>query len=122
MDEPLQHREEPAVIDVEGCARLMDRKRGLADAVPLDGRSPERGGPTMRVEPGKEEDFRYMRGWLASTEWLDRLIAATEPEAAAGANPSWSPRRHSTGRTSVMERRRLLEWSVRAAPALVGKS
>ena len=110
------------MIDVEGCARLMDRKRRLAEALPVSGRSPERGGPAVRIEPGKEEDFRYMRGWLAGSEWLDRLIAATEPEAAAGANPSWPPGRHSTGRTSVMERRRLLEWSGQAAPALVGKS
>ena len=110
------------MIDVEGCARLMDRRRRLVKALPLSSRSPEREGPAVRIEPGKEEDFRYMRGWLASSEWLDRLIAATEPEAAAGANPSWLPGRHSTVRTSVMERRRLLEWSVRAAPALVGKS
>jgi len=110
------------VIDVEGRARLMDRRRRLVKALPLSGRSPEREGPAVRIEPGKEEDFRYMRGWLASSEWLDRLIAATEPEAAAGANPSWPPGRHSTGRTSVMERRRLLEWSGEAAPALVGKS
>ena len=108
--------------DVEGCARLIDRKRRPAEALPLSGPSPEREGPAVRIEPGKEEDLRHMRDWLASSEWLDRLIAAREPEAAAGAEPSWPPGRHSTGRTFFTAGRRLLEWSGEAAPALVGKS
>ncbi len=31
-----------------------------------------------KVEPGKEEEFRYLESWLAAGEWLDRLIEATE--------------------------------------------
>jgi len=110
------------VINVEGCARLMDRRRRPAEAPPLSGRSPERDGPAVRIEAGKEEDFRYMRGWLASSEWLDRLIAATEPEAAAGADPSWQPGRHSMGCTFFTTGRRLLEWSGNAVLARVAKS
>jgi hypothetical protein len=109
------------VIDVKAWARLMDRRRRLAEALPLDSRSPEREGPAVRIEPGKEEDFLYLRGWLGSSEWLDRLIAATEPEAAAGAAPSCPPGRHLTGCTSVIQRRRLLEWSGDPAPARVGE-
>ena len=109
-------------MDVEGHTRLMDRKRRLAGALPLSGRSPEREGPAVRIEAGKEEDLRYMRGWLASSEWLDRLIAAAEPEAAAGIGLGRSPGLHLTGRTSVMERRRLLEWSGNAVLARVAKS
>jgi hypothetical protein len=100
----------------------MDRKRRLAEALPLSGRSPEREGPAVRIEPGKGEDFRYMRGWLASSEWLDRLIAATEPEAAAGIGLGRSPGLHLTGPVVLTAGRRLLEWSGEAAPARVGKS
>ncbi len=33
----------------------------------------------VHIVPGKEEEFRYLRGWLAASDRLDRLIAATEP-------------------------------------------
>jgi hypothetical protein len=108
------------VIDAEGCTRLMDRERRLAEALPLSGRSPEREGPAVTIEPGKEEDFRYMRGWLASSEWLDRLITATEPEAAAGADHAPPPGPLLTVCTSPA--RRLLEWSGGAARARLGES
>ena len=109
-------------MDVEGHARLVDRERRLAGALPLSGRLPEREGPAVRIEPGKEEDFRYLRGWLASSEWLDRLIAAAEPEAAAGTDFPCSPGPHLTGCTFFTVGRRLLEWSSETAPARVGKS
>jgi hypothetical protein len=32
----------------------------------------------VSIEPGKEEEFRHLQGWLASSDWLDRLIEATE--------------------------------------------
>ena len=32
----------------------------------------------FRVEPGKEEEFRYLAGWLAGSRAVDRLIEATE--------------------------------------------
>jgi hypothetical protein len=122
MDEPLQHREEPTVNDVEGRARLMDRKRRLAEAFPLSGRSPEHEGPAVRIEPGKQEDLRYMRGWLASSEWLDRLIAATDPEAAADTEPPYSPGLHLAVRAVPKEGRGLLEWSGNALPARLSES
>ncbi len=31
------------------------------------------------VAPGKEEEFRYLERALALSDWLDRLIEATEP-------------------------------------------
>ena len=31
------------------------------------------------VAPGKEEEFRYLERSLALSDWLDRLIEATEP-------------------------------------------
>jgi hypothetical protein len=33
----------------------------------------------LKITPGKEEEFRYLQGWLAGSEWLDRLVEATEP-------------------------------------------
>jgi hypothetical protein len=97
-------------MDVEGHARLMNRKRRLAGALPLSGRSPEREGPAVRIEPGKEEDFRYISDWLASSAWLDRLIAATDPQAAARADPTGSPALHLVGRALPAAGRRLLQW------------
>lgn len=32
----------------------------------------------LEITPGKEEEFRYLRGWLAGSEWLDRLIEGSE--------------------------------------------
>jgi hypothetical protein len=79
-------------------------------------------GPGVRVEPGKEGDFRYIRGWLASSEWLDRLIAATEPRTVAGAAPTGSRALHCTRRAFPTRRRRLLQWRSGAASAQLGKS
>ena len=137
------------MFDAEGYVRLVDVERKLAEvnaertrlcltwretrgwqirsigwarsfpckAIHRNARRPE-----VSIEPGKEEDFRYMRGWLASSEWLDRLIAATEPEAAAGADPASSPGLHLTGRALPTAGPRLLSWSGEAPPARVGKS
>lgn len=37
----------------------------------------------LEITPGKEEEFRYLQGWLAGSEWLDRLVEASEPQAGA---------------------------------------
>jgi hypothetical protein len=37
----------------------------------------------LEIAPGKEEEFRHLRRWLASSEWLDRLVESTEPVPAA---------------------------------------
>ena len=37
----------------------------------------------LEITQGKEEEFRYLQRWLASSEWLDRLIESTEPVPAA---------------------------------------
>lgn len=43
------------------------------------------------IEPGREEEFRYLQGWLAFSDRLDRLIEATEwahpPEQAQAPVP-----------------------------------
>ncbi len=31
------------------------------------------------IEPGREEEFRYLQRWLAASAALDRLIEAAEP-------------------------------------------
>jgi len=111
-----------AVIDVEGHTRLVDQERKLAKALPLSGRSPEHGGPAVRIEPGKQENFRYMRGWLASSEWLDRLIASTEPEAAPSTDFPCSPAPRLAVRAFPKRGRGLLEWSGSAVPARLSES
>jgi hypothetical protein len=90
------------VLDMEKYATLTDPQRGLAEVLPLDGRSAERDGPAVRIEPGKEGDFAYIRGWLAGSEWLDRLIAATEPQGAGGIDPPCSTGPHPTGCTFLI--------------------
>jgi hypothetical protein len=132
------------VFDAEGYVRLMNLEHKLAEAnaekrrlcltwrdtrgwrirsigwprsFPWKAIRPNARRPRVRIEPGKEEDFRYLRGWLASSEWLDRLIASTEPEAAAGTDPASSQGLHLTGRALPTAGRRLLEWSGDAAPA-----
>lgn len=110
------------MLDAEGYARLMELENKLAEVLPLNGRPPERERRAVRIEPGKEDDFRYMRGWLASSEWLDRLIAAMEAEAVAGTGSPSSPGLRFPGRAVLTARRRLLEWSGDPAPARVGKS
>jgi len=113
------------VFDAEGYVRLMNLERKLDEvsaersrlcltwkdtrgwrtrsvgwprAFPWAAIRRNAGRPEVRIKPGKEEDFRYLRGWLASSEWLDRLIAATEPEAAA--TPTLLVRRNSASRAA----------------------
>ena len=110
------------MFGVEGHARLVDSERKLGEITPPRGFSPERDGPAFRIEPGKEEDFRYLRGWLASSEWLDRLIAATESEAAARAEGPYSSKLVLAGRAVATAERRLLEWGSDPAPVRIGRS
>jgi hypothetical protein len=110
------------VFHAQGYARLVDSERKLGEITPSRSFSPERDGPAVRIQPGKEEDFRYLRGWLASSEWLDRLIAATEPEAAAGATLPCSPVLRFPGRAVATAGRRLLEWRGDPAPVRLGRS
>jgi hypothetical protein len=37
----------------------------------------------LEITPGKEEEFRHLQRWLASSEWLGRLIESTEPVPVA---------------------------------------
>ena len=110
------------MFGVERHARLVDSERKLGKITPPRGFSPERNGRAFRIEPGNEEDFRYLRGWLASSEWLDRLIAATEPEAAAGAALPYSTELHFAGRATPAAGRRVLEWDSDPAPVRIGRS
>ena len=66
------------MVNAQGYAGLVDSERGLGEDTPRHASSPEREGQALRIEPGKEEEFAYVRGWLASSEWLDKLIAAAE--------------------------------------------
>jgi hypothetical protein len=33
----------------------------------------------IRIEPGREEEFRHLQSWFAFSDRLDRMIEATEP-------------------------------------------
>lgn len=41
--------------------------------------------------PGKEDEYRYLRSWLAASDRLDRLIEATEPEREGVVLPASAP-------------------------------
>ena len=65
------------------------------------------------VAPGKEEEFRYLERALALSDWLDRLIEATEspgqsepvPVLTAAPNlVSVSSRQRDSGRDTVWDR------------------
>jgi hypothetical protein len=109
------------MFGVEGQARLVDSERKLGEITPSRGLSPESDGAAFRIEPGKEEDFHYLRGWLASSEWLDRLIAATEPEAAASTEGPYSPVLRFPGHAAPTAARRVLEWDSDPAPVRIGR-
>ena len=63
----------------------------------------------LTIEPGKEEEFRYVQRSLMASEQVNRLIAATEPPGesqrptapqAATAGPAQAKARHArTART-----------------------
>jgi len=110
------------MFGVEGHARLVDSERKLGEITPSHSSSPERDGWAVRIEPGKEEDFRYLRDWLASSAWLDRLIAATEAGAAARKNQFRRIRTLGAGRAVATAERRLLEWDSDPAPMRIGRS
>ena len=65
------------------------------------------------VAPGKEEEFRYLERALALSDWLDRLIEATEPQGqpepvlvltAAPNLASVSSWQRDTGRDTMWDR------------------
>jgi hypothetical protein len=98
------------VFHAHGYAKLVDSERRLREDTRPHALSPERERTAVRIEPGKEENFRYIRGWLASSAWLDRLIAATDPQAVARADRTRSPALHLVGRALPAAGRRLLQW------------
>jgi hypothetical protein len=65
------------------------------------------------VAPGKEEEFRYLERALALSDWLDRLIEATEPTGQPEPLPvltaapnlvSVSSRQRDSGRDTMWDR------------------
>ena len=65
------------------------------------------------VAPGKEEEFRYLERSLALSDWLDRLIEATEPTGQSEPVPlladapdpvSVSSRQRDSGREAMRDR------------------
>lgn len=40
---------------------------------------PSRRPSMVDIVRGKDEEYRYFSRWLAASDWLDRLIEATEP-------------------------------------------
>ncbi len=65
------------------------------------------------VAPGKEEEFRYLERALALSDWLDRLIEATEPPGQSEPVPvltaapnlvSVSSRQRDSGRDTMWNR------------------
>jgi hypothetical protein len=65
------------------------------------------------VAPGKEEEFRYLERALALSDWLDRLIEATEPTGQPEPVPvltaapnlvSVSSRQRDSGRDTMWDR------------------
>ena len=65
------------------------------------------------VAPGKEEEFRYLERALALSDWLDRLIEATEPPGQPEHAPvltaapnllSVSSRQRDSGRDAMWDR------------------
>jgi hypothetical protein len=109
------------VVHAQGYARLADSERELGEVPSSRASTPERKGTAVSIEPGKEEDFRYVSGWLASSAWLDRLIATTVPEAVAGTDPTDSPALRVTGRALPAAGRRLLQWRRRVVAAPVSR-
>ena len=109
------------MFHAQGYAKLVDSERRLGERTHPYAFSPEREGTAVRIEPGKEEDFHHIRGWLASSEWLDRLIAATEPETVASTHPTGSSALHITGQALPTATRRLLQWRGRTVAAQVSR-
>jgi hypothetical protein len=75
----------------------------------------------LEITPGKEEEFRYLRGWLAGSDWLDRLIEASESRArgngsgeARRRNGYWQKRRGSRAKARC-RRGRTGRWFRRAS-------
>ncbi len=69
--------------------------------------------PVFDVASGKEEEFRYLERALALSDWLDRLIEATEPPGQPEPVPvltaapnlvSVSSRQRDSGRDAMWDR------------------
>ena len=103
----------------EKTRQLEDERLNARLAIDATLGRPQR--PSMlEIEPGREEEFRYLRGSLLASEQVSRLIAATEPPlepeqvtAAQVATVAAAQAQSSFGRTTQM-------WPLGATARSVG--
>jgi len=63
----------------ERTRELEDERLNARLAIDATLGKPQRRRSMLKVEPGREEEFRYLRRSLLASEQVGRLIAATEP-------------------------------------------
>ncbi len=63
----------------EKTRKLEDERLNAHLAIDATLGQPRRRPSMLKIEPGREEEFRYLRRSLLASEQVDRLIAATEP-------------------------------------------
>lgn len=73
---------------------------------------PRRRPSAFRIEPGREEEFRYLQRSLLASEQVDRLIAATEPPL--------EPQQVAAAQARVTLARTTQRWPLGAAARSVG--
>ncbi len=63
----------------EKTRQLEDERLNARLAIDATLGQPRRRRSKFEIEPGREEEFRYLQRSLLASEQVDRLIAATEP-------------------------------------------
>jgi len=63
----------------EKTRQLEDERLNARLAIDATLGQPRRRQSMFEIEPGREEEFRYLQGSLLASEQVSRLIAATEP-------------------------------------------
>jgi len=63
----------------EKIRKLEDERLNAHLAIEATLGRPRRKSSTLKVEPGREEEFRHLRRSLLVSEQVNRMIAATEP-------------------------------------------
>jgi len=63
----------------EKTRQLEDERLNARLAIDATLGQPQRRRSALKIEPGREEEFRYLQRSLLASERVSRLIAATEP-------------------------------------------
>jgi len=98
----------------ERARELEDERLNARLAIDATLGKPQRRPSMLKIEPGREEEFRHLQGSLLASEQVSRLIAATEPPL--------EPQQIAAAQAQVALARATQKWPLGQAARGVGRT